>query len=176
MPLGVYAAKVMDMQHQKVFSALADPTRRQILEELAGGDLAVGQLVERVEASQPTVSKHLRVLRDAALVVTRAEGQRRYYRLQPAGLEAAIDWFSPLVFGGEKPAAKPAQQAPAPVAPAEPSAGTRDLAVVDPAREAADAAASREFGRTVNATVEQVADRAQHLLGRLPKPKFGRRR
>ncbi|MBG6084148.1 ArsR/SmtB family transcription factor [Zhihengliuella flava] len=163
------------MQHQKVFSALADPTRRRILEELAEGDVAVGDLVERVEASQPTVSKHLRVLRDAALVQTRAEGQRRYYRLQPAGLQQALAWFSPLIeplaTSASEGDGESSEQASA-AAPA--SAPAQEKSALTPG--AGEGAGTREFGRTMNATVEQVADRAHHLLGRLPKPKFGRRR
>ena len=67
---------------QDVFTALADPTRRALLEELSIGERAVGELVAAVEASQPTVSKHLRVLRESGLVHQRAEGQKRFYRIE----------------------------------------------------------------------------------------------
>ncbi|WP_189348901.1 ArsR/SmtB family transcription factor [Zhihengliuella salsuginis] len=173
------------MVYESVFPVLAEPTRRRILEELADGDLAVGQLVEKLGVSQPTVSKHLKVLRDAELVSTRAEGQRRYYRLEPEDLAAASAWFAPFIAHAapEPVAAPPAAQRPG--APSRPGArpqrevpaGDRSAAAVVPAVPAADDEhGSKEFGRSVNATVEQVADRAQLLLGRLPKPKFGRRR
>lgn len=161
----------MYMVYESVFPVLAEPTRRRILEELSAGDLAVGQLVEKLDVSQPTVSKHLKVLRDAGLVSTRAEGQRRYYRLEADDLAATSEWFAPFV---ARVAPEPAPARPAALRPAAP---VRPAAAVVPAGAGAeDGTGSKEFGRTVNATVEQVADRAQVLLGRLPKPKFGRRR
>ncbi|RZU62348.1 ArsR family transcriptional regulator [Zhihengliuella halotolerans] len=175
----------MYMVYESVFPVLAEPTRRRILEELSAGDLAVGQLVEKLGVSQPTVSKHLKVLRDAELVSTRAEGQRRYYRLEAADLAAASEWFAPFV---ARATPEPAPTRPAalrPAAPVQPDARphhqpaareTPAAAVVPASAGAEDGTGSKEFGRTVNATVEQVADRAQILLGRLPKPKFGRRR
>lgn len=172
----------MFMVYESVFPVLAEPTRRRILEELADGDLAVGQLVEKLGVSQPTVSKHLKVLRDAELVSTRAEGQRRYYRLEADDLAAAAQWFAPFIARtAPEPVAPVVDRGPTsrPAAPAQrpEESGERLPAAVVPVTSATeDEAGSKEFGRTVNATVEQVADRAQTLLGRLPKPKFGRRR
>ena len=69
------------------FSALADRTRRQILESLATGEQSVGQISAGLPVSRPAVSQHLRVLEEARLVSVRSEGNRRYYRLCTAGLE-----------------------------------------------------------------------------------------
>ena len=74
------------------FSALADPTRRRILELLADGDRSVGELVGHFEASQPAISRHLRLLREAGLVGRRSEGTRRLYRLEPEGLADVGTW------------------------------------------------------------------------------------
>jgi DNA-binding transcriptional ArsR family regulator len=73
---------------------LADPTRREILDLLAERERSVGELVARLGQSQPGVSRHLRVLRDAALVEARAEGQRRVYRVRTEPLVALDEWLS----------------------------------------------------------------------------------
>lgn len=91
-----------------VFEALGEPTRRRILEFLAaGGEQPAGAVVEALRVSgpisQPGVSQHLRVLRDAGLVTVRAEGARRYYAVDEAGLRAAQDWLTGL-------AAQPARE------------------------------------------------------------------
>lgn len=69
------------------FTALADPTRRRIIESLALQETSFGALAERFEMSRPAVSQHLKVLRDAGIVVSRAEGQRRIYKLTDSGLD-----------------------------------------------------------------------------------------
>lgn len=76
-----------------VFTALADPTRRQIVETLAGGETAFGDLASRFEMSRPAVSQHLKVLRDAGIVVSRADAQRRIYRLGDEALSELDDWM-----------------------------------------------------------------------------------
>lgn len=76
------------------FAAIADPTRRGILEQLSRGDLSVGQLVEAFPISQSAVSRHLQVLEHAGLVNRRREGQRRLCRLNGAPLEEAGDWMA----------------------------------------------------------------------------------
>ena len=82
------------------FEALGDPTRRQILELLSGGEQPAGALVAalqgRAPISQPAVSQHLKVLREAGLVSARAEGTRRLYALHETGLEAAQAWLARL--------------------------------------------------------------------------------
>jgi DNA-binding transcriptional ArsR family regulator len=74
-------------------TALADPTRRAIVEALADGPLPVGRLAERLPVTRPAVSQHLKVLREAGLVAERAEGTRRVYRLDPTGLAAIRTWL-----------------------------------------------------------------------------------
>jgi DNA-binding transcriptional ArsR family regulator len=71
----------------EALQVLGDDTRRSIVEELARGEASVGQLAERLPVSRPAVSQHLAVLKGAGLVRDRAEGTRRIYRLDPAGIE-----------------------------------------------------------------------------------------
>jgi DNA-binding transcriptional ArsR family regulator len=78
------------------FGALADATRRYLLEQLAGRDRTVSDLTSGLEISQAAVSQHLRVLRDAGLVSTRQEGRNVYYQLRPAGLTELRDWLDEL--------------------------------------------------------------------------------
>jgi DNA-binding transcriptional ArsR family regulator len=84
------------------FAVLADPTRRRILDLLRAGERPVGELVERLELSQPAVSKHLRVLREAGLVEVRADAQRRLYRLRLEPLVEVDEWLAPYrrLWGG----------------------------------------------------------------------------
>jgi DNA-binding transcriptional ArsR family regulator len=73
------------------WDALGDRTRRAIVERLAERPRAVGELADELPVSRPAVSQHLKVLKDAGLVVERAEGTRRIYRLDPAGVAALRD-------------------------------------------------------------------------------------
>lgn len=75
------------------FTAVADPTRRRILDELRRGDHTVTDLVTALRVNQPTVSKHLRVLREAHMVSSTVDAQRRRYRIDPEGLRAVDDWL-----------------------------------------------------------------------------------
>jgi DNA-binding transcriptional ArsR family regulator len=75
------------------FEAIAEPSRRRLLELLCGGERAAGELVEATGLSQPGVSKHLKLLREASLVSVRAEGQKRFYRLEAGELAALASWF-----------------------------------------------------------------------------------
>jgi DNA-binding transcriptional ArsR family regulator len=78
------------------WTALADPTRRAIFERLAGGPRAVGELARDLPVSRPAVSQHLKVLKDAGLVLDRPAGNRRLYRINPDGvaeLRAYLDRF-----------------------------------------------------------------------------------
>jgi DNA-binding transcriptional ArsR family regulator len=77
------------------FEVLAEPRRRQILDLLRGGERPVGELVEKLTLTQPTVSKHLRVLREAGLVEVRHDAQRRWYRLRPEPLAEIDSWLAP---------------------------------------------------------------------------------
>jgi DNA-binding transcriptional ArsR family regulator len=88
----------VDHAPARVFEALGDPVRRRVLELLdsAGEQPAgtlVGALQEQARLSQPAVSQHLRVLREAGLVQVRAEGTRRLYTVDPAGVGAAREWL-----------------------------------------------------------------------------------
>jgi DNA-binding transcriptional ArsR family regulator len=74
------------------FAALADPTRRQILTRLARGEMSVTQLAEPLDMTQPAVSKHLKVLERAGLIVRGREAQWRPAKLQAAPLKEASDW------------------------------------------------------------------------------------
>ncbi len=77
------------------FVVVAEPSRRRILDLLREGDRSVGDLVERLEMSQPGVSKHLRVLREAGLVEVRADAQRRWYHLRAEPLAELDAWLEP---------------------------------------------------------------------------------
>ncbi|MGH8984224.1 MAG: ArsR/SmtB family transcription factor [Acidimicrobiia bacterium] len=77
------------------FEVLAEPTRRRILDLLNPGEQLVGDLVVQLGLSQPGVSKHLRVLREAGLVSVRRDAQRRWYRLRPEPLAAVDAWLAP---------------------------------------------------------------------------------
>ena len=77
------------------FAVLAEPTRRDILDLLRNGERAVGELVDQLRLSQPAVSKHLRVLRDAGLVEVRPDAQRRMYRLRLEPLAEIDEWLAP---------------------------------------------------------------------------------
>jgi DNA-binding transcriptional ArsR family regulator len=89
-----------------IFDVVADPTRRDLLHLLldvyvsprsGSGELSVGEIVERLSLTQPTVSKHLKVLRDHGLVNVREEGQHRYYSLDASPLEDLEDWVVPFL-------------------------------------------------------------------------------
>jgi ArsR family transcriptional regulator len=89
-----------------IFGVIADATRRELLQVLLerftatdspNGDISVGELVEKLGLSQPTVSKHLKVLRDAGLVAVREVGQHRYYRLESSPLDVVEDWLIPFL-------------------------------------------------------------------------------
>src|SRR5438034_9181774 len=77
--------------HENAFVALADPTRRRVFEKLSSGPKSVGEIARGLPVSRPAVSQHLRVLKDAGLVADRAEGTRRIYRLNEAGVAALRD-------------------------------------------------------------------------------------
>lgn len=80
--------------HMDVFQALADPTRRRIVEALRGGEQAVNDIVERMAIHQSGVSRHLRILSAAGFVRMRPEGPRRLYSLRPEPFREIDDWVS----------------------------------------------------------------------------------
>ncbi len=86
-----------------VFAVIAEATRRDILVSLRSGDKAVGELVEELAASQPTISKHLKVLREADLVSMRAQGQKRFYALNTKPLAGVASWLETFDVGTPAP-------------------------------------------------------------------------
>lgn len=103
-----------------IFAVVADRTRREILrvlherERQGEQEASVSQIVAELGLSQPTVSKHLKVLRESSLVVVRDEGQHRFYRLDPAPLEELASWLEPLRPQAGAEGAEAASQASAP--------------------------------------------------------------
>ena len=77
----------------QAFAALGDPTRRAIFEQLAENPSAVGQLATRFPVTRSAVSQHLRVLKEAQLVIETSEGTRRIYRIDPRGIAAMREWL-----------------------------------------------------------------------------------
>ncbi|BCW41771.1 hypothetical protein StoSoilB3_33060 [Arthrobacter sp. StoSoilB3] len=172
-----------------VFAVIAEATRRDILVSLRSGDKAVGELVEELAASQPTISKHLKVLREADLVSMRAQGQKRFYALNPKPLAGVANWLETFDVGPSVPAAVAPAAAPAAVEPAAAPVETPTLpeAINQAAKvhasgtpvsldPASDGTVPQQIGRTVGRAATKAAD----LLANLPNlpnlPKFGRKR
>ncbi|MCZ2401781.1 metalloregulator ArsR/SmtB family transcription factor [Paenarthrobacter sp. Z7-10] len=189
------------MVFDDVFAVIAEETRRDILRSLKAGDKAVGELVEELGASQPTISKHLRVLREASLVTMRAEGQRRYYSLNAGPLEHISTWLASLGLDGAGRHSPPAALVPAGVAAPEagtagalpftavpvagvpvsvpagvPAASARTAAQLPPFASAPAPEPGGDGGRPqqLGRSVGRAANKAADLLANLPK--FGRRR
>ena len=179
-----------------VFAVIAESTRRDILVSLRSGDKAVGELVEELAASQPTISKHLKVLREAQLVSMRAQGQKRYYALNREPLKGIASWLETFDVGSPASARTSGKAAAHPAAPRESAAAGGETpeavaagavsegvlapdgselspAVVIPGGTAAplsDDSVPQQIGRTVG----RAATRAADLLANLPK--FGRKK
>ncbi|WP_264354920.1 ArsR/SmtB family transcription factor [Pseudarthrobacter sp. MM222] len=184
-----------------VFAVIAEATRRDILVALRKGDKAVGELVQELEASQPTISKHLKVLREADLVSMRAQGQKRYYALNPKPLAGIASWLATFDVGrpvvvsessadrvpdkllqtapdGLAAAAAPAAPQPAsPTAP-QPAAALAGRAAGSPLSPAVvipvGSAGEDKMPQQIGRTVGRAATKAADLLANLPK--FGRRK
>lgn len=152
----------MSVAIDDLFSALAEPTRRRIFEELKDEALAVGMLVDRLGISQPTVSKHLKVLREASLVTMNAQGQRRIYALELDAVQALGQWCEQFL-----PEPEIIDEAEADLA------GTQ-LVTVNGANSAGIPAAAQTLGRSVGRKLEHVTGRAQEIIERFPR--FGRKR
>jgi DNA-binding transcriptional ArsR family regulator len=112
----------------RAFAALADPTRREIFERLASEPSAVGELANELPVSRPAVSQHLKVLKEAGLVVDRAIGTRRVYEIDPHGLGELRAWLDR--FWGEALEAFKAEverdEPTPPVSPETPKRGVKD--------------------------------------------------
>ena len=81
---------------KSAFEVIAEPNRRAIISLLVSSEQSVGQIERRLRMPQPTVSKHLRVLRDAGFVESTVDAQRRLYRLRPEPLQELDDWLAPF--------------------------------------------------------------------------------
>lgn len=143
-----------------IFDVLADTTRRDLLQALldkressngAAGELSVGEMVELLALSQPTVSKHLRVLRDSRLVRVREVGQHRYYRLDPAPLDGVEEFLVPFLVSP-------------PAGPAAGAAATPAASVPAPMRLVA--ARGPEAGASLGRTAAAVSFRARAAIAR----------
>jgi DNA-binding transcriptional ArsR family regulator len=88
-----YNLPLVDTYHEVQLDALGDATRRAILSRLLNGPLPVGELANAFPISRPAISQHLRILKDANLVVDKAEGTRRVYELNPEGFDSLRDYF-----------------------------------------------------------------------------------
>jgi len=138
-----------------LFDVVADPTRRELLRALlartespdADGEASVGQLVSELGLSQPTVSKHLKTLREFQIVTVREQGQHRYYRLEPASLMPLAEWIGAFV--------KPAVAAAEPVQPV-----TEDVARLAPVYPLTPRA--RDAAVRIGATAAAVVGRLRH--------------
>jgi DNA-binding transcriptional ArsR family regulator len=95
MMVSLYLRFVKTYQYDAL-TALGDPTRRLIIERLGSGASAVGELARELPVSRPAVSQHLKVLKEAGLVVDQAEGTRRLYRLDPQGIDALRAYLDQL--------------------------------------------------------------------------------
>jgi DNA-binding transcriptional ArsR family regulator len=80
----------------EAFTVIAEPNRRAILSMLSSSERSVSELMDQLQLPQPSVSKHLKVLRDGGFVVSRVEAQRRVYRLNPKPLEEVDAWLEPF--------------------------------------------------------------------------------
>jgi DNA-binding transcriptional ArsR family regulator len=81
---------------ESAFDVIVEPNRRAILSFLASAERSVGEIEEQLRMPQPSVSKHLRILRDAGFVESRVDAQRRLYRIRPEPLKEVDDWLSPF--------------------------------------------------------------------------------
>lgn len=136
-----------------LFDVIADPTRRELLRALldeaesphGSGEASVGQLVERLGLSQPTVSKHLKTLRELQVVSVREQGQHRFYRVEPSSLSPVAEWLGAFV--------KPAVAAGEPLS--EQAGAVADLAPHRPLAPRARTAAVR-IGSTAAGIVGRI--------------------
>jgi ArsR family transcriptional regulator len=94
------------MALNEVFKALADPTRRRILELLQGGEMTAGELAEHFDMAKPSVSHHFNVLKQAELIVSRRDGQQIYYGLNTTVVEDMLAMFWNLFAGRGSPEEK----------------------------------------------------------------------
>jgi DNA-binding transcriptional ArsR family regulator len=115
-----------------IFAVVADPTRRRMIEMLVGGELPAGAFVAAFPSvTQPAISQHLKVLRDAGVVTVRADRQRRLYSLVPGALVSLRDWVTPLVPVVDTPAPEAVENVVAET-PAKPKARPKPKPAPEP--------------------------------------------
>jgi DNA-binding transcriptional ArsR family regulator len=148
-----------------IFDVLADGTRRDLLSRLErrAGEVSVGELVTELGISQPTVSKHLKVLREAGLVVVRDEGQHRYYRLDRAPFGELERWLEPFLHEGAQHPSIADADAASTVFAAWAGAGVGDRV----GRAAADTAHSARIA--LEAAQEKLVGAQKRVSDKLPK-------
>ena len=125
-----------------LFDVIADPTRRELLRALldqsespaGGGESSVGELVAKLGLSQPTVSKHLKTLREFQVVSVREQGQHRYYRLEPERLQPLVEWLGAFVPPAVVDAGPVSDEVLAVAGAAPPPARSRVVCGADPVR------------------------------------------
>ena len=88
------------MSPMELFEALAEPKRREILRLLAAGELSAGEVASRFTVTQPAISQHLKVLREAGLITERRDGTRRIYSVRPEGLGSLHDFLTEVMGAG----------------------------------------------------------------------------
>ncbi|OMH34571.1 hypothetical protein BGP79_04955 [Tersicoccus sp. Bi-70] len=162
----------------EVYGVLADATRRRLLTALRGQEKSVGDLVIELAVSQPTVSKHLRTLREGGLVRMRASGQRRLYSIRLEPLQEASRWlgdFLPVAAvaaatpGGE-PAGEGARRAAETGAAARVAAGaTAEQAERRPTGADDEAAPDEDGTSPIGRTVGRAAGRAAEMIANIPR-------
>ncbi|OMH27002.1 hypothetical protein BKD30_04320 [Tersicoccus phoenicis] len=152
----------------EVYGLLADPTRRRLLAALRGQERSVGDLVIELAVSQPSVSKHLRTLRESGLVRMRASGQRRLYSLRLEPLLEAARWLDEFASGT---AATARSQEPVPDGARRPNeAGSAGSDAVRTVRESATGVVVEEDGSSpIGRTVGRAAGRAAEMIANIPR-------
>ncbi len=90
------------MTSNRIFKALADPTRREILRLLGRGEMSAGRIAERFDMTKPSMSHHFAVLKEADLITSRREGQQIFYALDATVVQEALSWLWDLFGDGKK--------------------------------------------------------------------------
>jgi len=157
-----------------IFDVISDATRRDLLERLLAigpeGELSVGALVEQTGLSQPTVSKHLKVLREQGLVSVREEAQHRFYRLDERPLESVAGWLAAFLPQAEVPAVAPEAEAPPLFAWSGAGAGEQigraAATTMHQARVVLDRLqeATAQAREAISGTVERITEEAKQVL------------
>jgi DNA-binding transcriptional ArsR family regulator len=161
------------MGNNDVFAVIADKTRRGILTALKDGERPVGDLVDELGVSQPTVSKHLKILREAGMVSMEAQGQRRLYAVQPEPLAEVTAWVHEVVGGAAREAAAPTR-APDDAAVAAGVAVTAGADAVGTTARDTEVTPGSGFADAEPAPAPAAVAGAEPAVERGPEPSAGR--